>query len=168
MPSERLVRMMANANPHGFGFATENRIFKTLDIEEFIQELKTISTESKCILHFRYATHGSIKVENCHPFVSDGVVMAHNGVLSIPSTNDKTDSQICLERVVAPAIRKYGILRAKKYIDAVREGTRFAVMYKGHIHLYGNFETYGGYYFSNLRFLYNYSYYRNKQLHLYQ
>ena len=64
MPPMAIIARCAALNPHGFGFATKDRIYKTLSFEDFKREIKTIRKDETAILHFRYATHGSIKASN--------------------------------------------------------------------------------------------------------
>lgn len=153
IPSLALLRKMAAANPHGFGFVSETEFFKTLNFHEFYQHLKNVPASENCIIHFRFATHGSVKIENCHPFCCDDIYFAHNGVLPIDSENDMTDSEICLRRYIAPAIKKYGVKGAENTINAHRYTSRFAFMYKNDVFLYGNYIRYKGLFFSNLRFI---------------
>jgi len=152
-PSFPLLKKMAAANPHGFGFVSESACYRTLEFYEFYKQLKKVSVNENCIIHFRWATHGSVKIENCHPFFYDGIYFAHNGVLPIDSENDMTDSEICFRRYIAPAIKRYGVTRAENAINAHRFNSRFAIMTDGEVYLYGEFLTYKGLFFSNLRFI---------------
>jgi predicted glutamine amidotransferase len=44
----------------------------------FIQDAKTVSSAT-FVAHVRIATTGELKPANCHPFISQGRIMAHNG-----------------------------------------------------------------------------------------
>jgi hypothetical protein len=49
--------------------------------------------EDQVIIHFRMATHGSVKKGNCHPFmISPGLAVIHNGVIPIDLNVDKDKS----------------------------------------------------------------------------
>ena len=153
MPSKRLLKAMYAKNPDGMGFVSESDYFRTMDFEEFYKRLKNVPDEENCIIHFRWATHGSIKVSNCHPFHENGVYFAHNGILSIPSVNDKTDSEICFRNKIMPMIEVFGLDECEEYIDRLRESSRFAIMKDGEIHMYGCYQEMDGIYYSNLLFL---------------
>lgn len=82
----------ARNNPDGFGFAIHDRhrIVRahSMDFQElankFVDMRKTL--QGPATFHFRWATHGSETLDNCHPFVlggDHGSVMAHNGVLPV-------------------------------------------------------------------------------------
>lgn len=168
VPPMAIINRCAALNPHGFGFATRNRIYKTLSFEDFKRELRTIGKNETAILHFRYATHGSIKASNCHPFRDDvsGVSFAHNGVLSITPRNDMTDSETAFKTRIIPVIRKYGF-DSDEFILANHEiigGSRFAYIdERGEYRLYGAFSNYRGCWYSNRNFLpsierYSYAY----------
>lgn len=68
--------------------------------------------ERDAVLHFRWATHGSVRVENTHPFqVIDGLYMVHNGVLSVASLHldcggDRTDSEAYIDAYLRPLLRR--------------------------------------------------------------
>lgn len=49
-------------------------------------------------MHFRFATHGSVRNRNCHPFRDGDLFFAHNGVLPYPSVGDRTDSEFAFLR----------------------------------------------------------------------
>jgi hypothetical protein len=52
------------------------------------------------IFHARYATHGEKTIDNCHPFYvgNDNLtVIAHNGILDIPTYDNRSDSRVFAE-----------------------------------------------------------------------
>ena len=158
LPPMAILNRCATLNPHGFGFATKDRIYKTLSFEEFKRALKTIRKEETAILHFRYATHGSVKEANCHPFRDDetGVSFAHNGILNIEPYEDMTDSETAFRGLLVPKIKRHG-LDSKEHIDAVYRvigGSRFAFIdSKGEYRLYGSFIQHRGCWYSNRNFV---------------
>lgn len=88
------------ANPHGFGvgYALDGILYigKALTIDHAQSLIACLPDNVPALLHWRYATHGSVSEANCHPFAFLGGawIGAHNGVLSqqvcLP---DKTDSE---------------------------------------------------------------------------
>lgn len=155
MPDLATLRMMYRKNHDGMGFCTPKRIYKTMDFHKFITELAKVGDEP-VVMHFRWATHGSVKKSNCHPFCKGGVKFAHNGVLPIPSVNDMTDSQICFESVVYPAIKLNG-WRSEKADSIIKKaacGSRFAIMKGDDVELFGRWTDVDGLFFSNLNWCY--------------
>ena len=132
-------------NPDGFGFATPRRVYHSMDRKQFEKALRTgIKKGEPAIIHCRIATHGSIKLSNCHPFVDEqtGVAFAHNGVLStVKPIKDKTDSETAFITRFVPVIKKYG-LSSRELSAEVRDvigGSRFIFMdSKGRVVKYGN------------------------------
>lgn len=168
MPPMAIIARCAALNPHGFGFATKDRIYKTLSFEDFKREIKTIRKDETAILHFRYATHGSIKTSNCHPFRDDktGVSFAHNGILNITPIGDMTDSETAFRTRIVPTIKEHGF-DSDEFIKANHDiigGSRFAYIDKdGDYRLYGAFTHYKGCWYSNRNFMpvierYSYAY----------
>lgn len=147
----------ANArNPHGIGFCTPDRTFKTQNFCKFLDEIKKVGDEP-CIIHFRYATHGSVGVKNCHPFEKDGLKFAHNGVLPIKAENDMTDSETAFQNIIYPAFKEYGY-DTEEFNEAAESAlmgtsSKFAFMYGDHIKLFGDYIKHEGCYFSNLYFM---------------
>lgn len=158
MPPMAIIARCAALNPHGFGFATKDRIYKTLSFEDFKREIKTIRKDETAILHFRYATHGSIKASNCHPFRDDktGVSFAHNGILNITPIGDMTDSETAFRTRIVPTIEECGF-DSDEFIKANHDiigGSRFAYIDKdGDYRLYGAFTHYKGCWYSNRNFM---------------
>ena len=168
MPPMAIIARCAALNSHGFGFATKDRIYKTLSFEDFKKEIKTIRKDETAILHFRYATHGSIKTSNCHPFRDDktGVSFAHNGILNITPIGDMTDSETAFRTRIVPTIKEHGF-DSDEFIKAnhdIIRGSRFAYIDKdGDYRLYGAFTHYKGCWYSNRNFMpiierYSYAY----------
>lgn len=86
-------------NPDGYGWAVVTGdtvlIGKSLDLDaalcDFIDARDMYGGDA--MFHSRYATHGSIRLETCHPFIVGGdnrTVLGHNGVL--PGRYHPTDS----------------------------------------------------------------------------
>lgn len=158
MPPKAIIERCARLNPHGFGFATKDKIFKTLSFAEFSRAIKTIPQNETVILHFRYATHGSIKTENCHPFRDEntGVSFAHNGVLDIVPYEDMTDSETAFRGYLVPEIETSGLFSRELYtkVQNIIGGSRFAFIDKdGEINLFGRFVEYGDCWYSNENFM---------------
>lgn len=158
MPPKAILDRCARLNPHGFGFATKDRIYKTLDYDAFKRELAKIDRYETVILHFRYATHGSIKLENCHPFRDDktGVSFAHNGILDIQPIDDMTDSETAFRTRIVPIIREHGFQSSEFIFENYKiiGGSRFAyINQKGEYRLYGTFVQHKGCWYSNRNFL---------------
>jgi glutamine phosphoribosylpyrophosphate amidotransferase len=137
-------------------FDTSRRLFKTLSIERFLNEVGKVDTSEPCILHFRFATHGSIKISNCHPFKKSGVCFSHNGVLhTVRAMQDMTDSETLFINEVMPLINEYGfdsnevVEQLEQY--AIFEYSRFALHNQktGQIITFGRFHDYQGCKYSN-------------------
>lgn len=118
IPSREKLENSALNNPDGFGFAivipSENRIHveRTMSADASITrflEMREKYPEGYATWHARFATHGSVNVENCHPFqVGVGntqTYLAHNGVLPVlePLGDKRSDTRIFAEDIL-PAI----------------------------------------------------------------
>lgn len=155
MPSPDILDRIQRINHHGYGFVSSRHRYKTMDYQKFLVHLSKVGTDEECIIHMRWATHGSKCRKNCHPFVENGVYFAHNGVLPIKSVNDMTDSEIFFRSQVYPLIDRYGYESevTERLISAAAGSSRFAMMYRGKVKLYGDYTKLNGVYYSNLRWL---------------
>lgn len=154
MPDQTRIKAMAAANPHGFGFVSSTgQYYRTTDFAAFAKRVAALSTDEAVIMHFRFATHGSIKASNCHPFRSGNVYFAHNGVLPFASINDKTDSEFAFRRFLMPQIRAFGLQSVELGDEVARiiGGSRFAFMQGNCVRLFGEWANLDGCKYSNLR-----------------
>lgn len=155
LPEDHELRAMYEANPDGCGFATANRFFKSLDFEEFLTEIHKVNISEPCIIHFRWATHGSVNVKNCHPFYDQesNTYFAHNGILGIRPVGDMTDSETAFRTALAPCIRDYGISSRvfKTEVGRIIGYSKFAFIQDGRVYTFGHFERLDGLLYSNLR-----------------
>lgn len=133
LPDYSTICKCARRNPHGFGFAIQGeKPFKTLNFEKFSEALYSADEDLAMLIHFRYATHGSIKPSNCHPFRDDsnGLIFAHNGVMNIHTLPDKTDSETAFKLLFSPSSDRYGF-GSKQFVQSVetiRGDSRFGFM----------------------------------------
>ena len=105
-------RKLWKANPDGGGFAFINDdgqvdITKAMDFKSFwseFEQARSANVGKEFMLHMRIATHGSVKIENVHPFVVDEhTVMAHNGIIhGVPDykDDDRTDTEVFISEVL--------------------------------------------------------------------
>lgn len=157
MPSKEVLDAAYHANRDGCGFVSTFHHKKTLSYATFLRELAKVHQSEACIIHFRLATHGSVRTANCHPFRRGDVFFAHNGILPIQPMGDMTDSETAFERYIYPAIAEYGYDdEMKDYVISNIIGcSKFAMMRLGdrEAKMYGSFiEQADGCYYSNLRF----------------
>ncbi len=156
MPENDIIKAAYNANPHGCGFISPSTFYKGMSFDSFKRQLKKVSVEEPCIIHFRLATHGSIKRANCHPFNRGDVWFAHNGILSITPQGDMTDSETAFQNIIYPAIEKfgYGSMQMDRAVSKVIGYSKFAFLQGDELKMYGDFIKHeDGCYYSNLRFM---------------
>lgn len=158
LPDYATLCRCAKLNPHGFGYALPSkRPFKSLSFDKFIDALSKEDENEAMLIHFRLATHGSIKQSNCHPFRDNrnGLIFAHNGVLDINPLQDKTDSETAFKLLFSPAFDIFGF-KSQNFahaVDSIRGSSRFAFMTdKGEIRTFGHFIEHGGCLYSNSGF----------------
>lgn len=162
LPNKNILNACKTQNPDGFGYATSSgKYFRTMNYKEFLASLKSnVSVDDACIMHFRWATHGSKKATNCHPFKGydknlGDIFFAHNGMLPIASVQDKTDSEICFRNLLLPIINADGYnddLDAMVSSITHSNGSKFAFVDKNGLHLFGAWTQYDGYIVSNTHF----------------
>jgi glutamine amidotransferase len=101
-------RVAARANPDGFGFAIHSgrTIIRrhSMNFEKLANEFTDLRAKHQgpATFHFRWATHGSETLDNCHPFLLGGdqsSVMAHNGILpvDIRKGDKRSDTKVFAE-----------------------------------------------------------------------
>ena len=156
LPSRSEMMAMHLQNPHGMGFASKSIQYKGMDFETFMNRIQFVPKDEDLIIHFRFATHGSVGVKNCHPFTKDGLWFAHNGILDITPRGDMTDSETAFRDIICPAVRKYGLdsKEVTGVIDEIIGYSKFAILGKdGFVRTFGDFTKYNGRYYSNTRHL---------------
>ena len=95
---EEIFDIIWTNNPDGGGILYNNgkkTILKKglMNKNDFIKAAKEVNKKGySYIMHTRIATHGSIKAENTHPFVSKYLGFAHNGTFAVEPFPDKTAS----------------------------------------------------------------------------
>lgn len=159
-PSMEEVRTMCDSNPDGFSLIVQHGrtkpiIYKSLNKNKFIQAYKNIlkdldERDSSMFIHARIKTHGTTKIENCHGWKENGLIFAHNGILSIANRDDLTDSEVFFRDIFSPAYKIGGWKLGEKTINAIIGTSKFVFMEdNGEIHHYGNYIDEDGLLFSN-------------------
>lgn len=121
------------SNPHGFGMAwNENgevKVFKTMDPREALAKYEVLTRElnprtTAFIFHARIKTNGSIKLENCHPWVHNNLAFCHNGALrNVECRDDLTDSETFFRDYFVPVWETGGLPLAFKVAKLAVKGT---------------------------------------------
>lgn len=143
-------------NPHGCGLVSPSVFYKGLSYDSFKKNLNECSIDEPLLIHFRFATHGSIKKANCHPFYDKETetYFMHNGILNVRSYNDMTDSECAFDSYLKPVLSD-GIdsYQLEFVVQRIIGGSKFAFMQGDKVKLFGDYVSYDDCYYSNLRFL---------------
>ena len=151
---------MGNRDGIGLLFAEQGelKIYKTLSYESFLKRYEKLE-ERELLIHFRYATHGTINVRNCHGFrLNKHLAFVHNGIISIdiPKGRDITDSEQFGNEYLKPLPKGFETNPAiKKLIENRIKGSKIALMdSSGKVTIYNKQDgiTEGGVWYSNLGF----------------
>ena len=99
-------------NPDGGGFAYINDddqvvVEKAMEFDAFwkaFENARSLFPQRDFLLHMRIATHGSVTLDNVHPFiVNENTVMAHNGIIhGVPNykDDDRSDTRVFIDEVL--------------------------------------------------------------------
>lgn len=104
IPSDHLLdAMLINQDGWGFAVPTKRGIhtFKTIDHEKLFDAWAR-RPAGPVLFHARWATHGAVKDDNCHPFRIPGkrLVVAHNGIIPGYGSKTKSDTLDFVEKVL--------------------------------------------------------------------
>jgi glutamine phosphoribosylpyrophosphate amidotransferase len=158
MPSNYILARAYGMNHDGCGIASPSHFYKGLSYNSFKRTLNQCSVDEPVLIHFRWATNGSVSKKNCHPFYDSetGVYFAHNGVLDIQTDNDMTDSETAFREALLPVIARYGLEsdETEKAVHRIIGFSKFAFMQDDKVLIFGAYAHYMGCYYSNLRFLF--------------
>jgi glutamine amidotransferase len=112
LPKEYIQNSWDN-NYHGAGFAYSDgtRIVvhkQDKDVDSFYNKYKKARKKypnSKFLIHFRISTHGTISIDNLHPFViNDNVAFIHNGMVDLDGhthADKRSDTRYLCEEILA-------------------------------------------------------------------
>lgn len=134
---------------------------KSVDATDFCKGAMARAGKGPMVIHFRFATHGSVSIANTHPFmVRDNLALMHNGVLGIDTADGETDTVAYIDQYLRPIIGKarnpIAMLNGPlgEIIGAHIVGSKFALMdVKGKVALVneGDGHWIGGVWYSNLQ-----------------
>ena len=152
LPDRKRLKICFDNNPHGIGFGigtpsninAYKAVYKFNDFDDFYYKLVSLTFEKSDIvfIHFRYATHGGINLNNCHPFyisdnqesiIQDKPILMHNGVFQLGKLKpNKSDTFTLVEKMYKENIELDNDLITKS-------NNKVAIMYdKCKYRLYGN------------------------------
>lgn len=101
-----------DSNKDGWGFAAvvDGQLEVRVGLGDFQQfkEYFAPYADKQAIIHFRWATHGSVDCDNCHPFmVADNLAVIHNGIVDIDCNvnSDRSDTWHLNELVFKPMLK---------------------------------------------------------------
>lgn len=127
-------------NPDGGGYAyvddNGNMVtFKSMEFNSFwssFEQARSTNRDKNFLVHFRIATHGTVDLDNVHPFaLPDGGVLAHNGIIhGVDDPKDgRSDTRMFIDTVL-PELGDFWY--AKNYLnDMVGEWvgwSKFAIL----------------------------------------
>jgi predicted glutamine amidotransferase len=178
MPDYNILMNCFDSNPDGAGYMYQdhnsnkviiNKGFMSFD--SFITAIENLSnnidiTASSLVIHFRYATQGSINPANCHPFpittkikqlqqtnITANTAIVHNGVIpfcsNYNSKNKLSDTQIFIRDYLSKMDNSTLFNPAVLALIKESTGSKFAIMGNNRIELIGDFIEDQGVYYSN-------------------
>jgi hypothetical protein len=192
VPSAKILETCHNNNQDGIGMMFNDPSLKTViinkgfrnaeELEEAIHEMERTllisMSDVELIIHFRWATHGEVSPNNCHPFptiateealrstkISCKCGIAHNGIINMVDDHDTmSDTMLFVTKYIAD-MNFDEIYKARNLIDYAIEGDRFiALSDDGRILRLGEWEEriIDGCYYSNWSYITSGNTYRNK------
>lgn len=120
-----------NRDGHGFAVVTDNGILvgRGMDADQVIDDftaVRSLHPNQPALFHSRYATHGAVSLDNCHPFRlgrDSRTVLAHNGILPRrvqPAPYDpRSDTRIAAESYLPQEpFGSYDTVRGRRCLES--------------------------------------------------
>ena len=110
--SRRDFADISDRNPDGFGLMTAHggtlHTARTIgDIEQAYALYNQFAAGRAAVLHWRYATHGAVTLDNAHPFtLTRDIAFVHNGMLSCGTPDEEASDTAHLARVLLAPIAR--------------------------------------------------------------
>lgn len=136
-PDVKKIQNCCENNPDGFSMAWNEdckvKNFKTMSQKEMIKFYRKFvdnhePDKTAFIFHARIATHGSLKLSNCHCWIENGIAFAHNGILTIKNRGDMTDSETFFRDIFMPCVVGGGWEAGLKAVNACIGASKFAFL----------------------------------------
>ena len=96
-----------NKDGAGYMYANNGKIIIKKELESFDKFFSMYEEDWKenqdrnFVIHFRFKTHGSVNLDNTHPFmIQDDIAFCHNGIINIETYEDKSDTRVFGEGVL--------------------------------------------------------------------
>lgn len=130
LEKDRAERLWA-VNPDGGGFAFvdddgELAGYKSMEFKEFwkaFEMARSAYPKRDFLIHMRIATHGTVSLDNVHPFrVGEDAVMAHNGIIhGAPDDPEKlkSDTRMFIQEILPQLPEQW--LDKPLYVDMLQE-----------------------------------------------
>lgn len=164
LPSFNTIATCFSNNPHGAGFVYNRDGFNYLNKGYtdssllYYEMFNQIKLNDVALIHFRYATHGVINKDNCHPFYcceepnktigkSDLSALVHNGVLNIRTDGEHSDSYCFAKMLKNNQIDNNKIILSNNKIAVLHNN--------GTVEKYGDWIEHNGCYYSNGTYRFN-------------
>jgi predicted glutamine amidotransferase len=178
LPSRSIMRKAHEQNPDGIGYMIPyggrvhiEKGFQGVrslrkSIFSVLRENRIKEKEVPIAIHFRFATHGALVAENCHPFPISGneselqalklscnVGAMHNGIIStVPEDKSLSDSQMYIKTCLSN-LSWEELLKVSPLIEHSTIGSKWLFMNeKGNYFSTGDWRELDGSYYSNLYF----------------
>ncbi len=107
-----MLENMTRTNPHGWGimYAEDKQVvsLRGMTLHDLARTIKPLQ-DRELFVHARQATHGTVGVENCHPFAATpDIWVMHNGMVSaFPEIDtDMSDTHNYVKYCLGPALRQ--------------------------------------------------------------
>lgn len=142
-------------NPDGFFVSrvNKNKFIRTLSKKEALSFFDKSKDTDEIVLHARIKSVGDVTEENIHGWEDNGLQFCHNGTLRITADEGKTDSETFFRNLLLPIYKSQWY----RMNDVVTRGintcigtSKFLVIRKKKVHLFGDYMEKNGCKFSNL------------------
>jgi predicted glutamine amidotransferase len=145
------------------GFMTYQELIQDLSDNKIMKKNK-IAKNIEIVIHFRIATHGGIEPGKCHPFPAsdnieklhslnwkDNCGIAHNGIVHEYAEKNLSDTQGFIQKVLSSPVILNNLDNdsIKELIKESTIGSKFVIMNKDKVYLFGNWINDKGVFFSN-------------------
>lgn len=157
-PDDTTLKNCLTTHTDGFGamWRVGDKVAITKGLYKFAAVKKIIDAipkETEAAFHFRMATHGGVKIGNCHPFPLSSRVdalespygvfdsgLVHNGVISgygYSKQSLHSDTMNFIKAIERKTKRRYTYERLKPHMDSA--GGKFVVFVPGWTYFFGDF-----------------------------